>query len=145
MHTTLLVLHVLAAVFIVGPMAVLPMTGLRALRAGSTDQAASLAKSTFVISLLSLLVVIFGFGVMSASNSTYHLSITTSWIWPSIVMYVIALALNILVVVPALREAAQADSGQATPGGGRYQRVAMSSGLSALLLAAIVVLMTWRP
>ena len=62
MGTLLNILHVVTAVFIVGPMAILPMTGMRAIRAGNAGQVLTLAKSTFVLSLASLAVVIFGFG-----------------------------------------------------------------------------------
>ncbi|MDN2783585.1 hypothetical protein PAI99_08730, partial [Campylobacter jejuni] len=64
METLFAVLHVVSAVFIVGPMAILPMTAMRAVRAGNAEQGQVLAKSTNLISLLSLLVVFFGFGVM---------------------------------------------------------------------------------
>ena len=38
METLFAVLHVVSAVFIVGPMAILPMTAMRALRAGNAGQ-----------------------------------------------------------------------------------------------------------
>lgn len=151
------VLHVLAAVFIVGPMTILPMTAMRALRAGAPAQVTSLAKSTYIFSLLSLIVVVFGFGLMGMSDPKYHLTITTPWILISIIAYVLALVLNLAVVVPAMRHAAAAmvpsagggttdsvpESGQA--GGTGYQRISMSSGIVALLLVLVVVLMVWRP
>lgn len=76
METVLNVLHVLAAVFIIGPMAILPMTAMRAIRGGDGAQVRSLAQSTNVLSLASLIVIIFGFGVMSLSGTKYDLSIT---------------------------------------------------------------------
>lgn len=147
MEITLSVLHVVTAVFIIGPMAILPMTGMRAMRAGDGGQVATLAKSTFVISLLSLLVVVFGFGVMGMSDPKDALSMGTPWILWSIILYLVALALSLGVVVPALRKASAellaGGSGAAKPAG--YSRVAMSSGLGALLLVAVVVLMVWKP
>ena len=41
METVLNVLHVLAAVFIIGPMAILPMTAMRAIRGGDGAQCAA--------------------------------------------------------------------------------------------------------
>lgn len=145
MHTTLDVLHVVTAVFIVGPMAILPMTAMRAMRAGDKRSVASLAKSTNIFSLASLLVVILGFGVLSVSDKKYDLSIGTPWIWISIVLYIIALALNLFVIVPTLAEVAVADSTQDARARGAYQRVAMSSGIATLLLVAVVVLMVAKP
>jgi uncharacterized membrane protein len=152
MKTVLDVLHVLAAVFLVGPMAVLPMSAMRALRSGDRAQLGSLARSTNVFSLASLLVVVFGFGVMGMSDPKYHLSITTSWILTSLVLYLVALAVNLALVVPALREAAAASTAGASAtgegaGGGSagYQRIAMGSGLVSVLLVVVVILMVWKP
>ncbi len=147
MDELLSVLHVVTAVFIVGPMAILPMTAMRAMRRGDGGQVATLSKSTFVISLLSLLVVVFGFGVMGMADPKYNLSTGTPWILWSIILYLVALALSLGVIVPTLRKASAellaGVGGAAKPAG--YSRVAMSSGLTALLLVAVVVLMVWKP
>lgn len=142
MKTILDVLHVLTAVFLVGPMAVLPMTGMRLLRAGATSQVGGIAKSTNIFSLASLLVVVFGFGVLGMSDAKYDLSITTPWILISLIAYLAALAINIGVVVPALRQAA---AGTESAASAAYSKVAMSSGISSLLLIVVVVLMVWKP
>jgi uncharacterized membrane protein len=143
MDTVLNILHVVGAVFIVGPMAILPMTAMRSVRAGQAAQVNTLAKSTFVFSLLSLLVVIFGFGVMGMSDPKYHLSIATTWIWLSIVLYVIALGLSLFLVVPTMRRA----SADITAGGATksYSAIAAGSGIASLCLLAVVVLMVWKP
>lgn len=153
MKTALDVLHVVTAVFLVGPMAILPMTGLRALRAGDAAQVGRLAKSTFVISLLSLLVVFFGFGALGMSDAKYDLSITTPWILISLIAYVVALLLSLLVVVPALRTAAgdltvaaatASDQPREHSRAG-YARVSAASGVVGLLLLLAVVLMVAKP
>jgi uncharacterized membrane protein len=146
METVLNVLHVLTAVFIVGPMALLPMTAMRAIRGGDGAQVTSLAKSTNVLSLASLIVVFFGFGLMSLDKEV-KLSITTPWILSSLILYVVALALSIAVVVPAMQTAGEhltADA-PAAEGGNDYKRIAMTSGVVSLLLMAVVVLMVARP
>lgn len=138
METAFNVLHVLTAVFLVGPMAILPMVAMRDLRTGDGSQAAALGRSTNVFSLASLLVIVFGFGLLGMSD--YDLSITTPWILASLIVYVVALALTLAIVVPALRGAAAVSDR-----GGSYKRVAMSSGIATLLLLAAVVLMVWKP
>lgn len=155
METLFAVLHVVSAVFIVGPMAILPMTAMRAVRAGNAGQVEVLAKSTNLISLLSLLVVFFGFGVMGLADKKYDLSVTTPWILWSIVLYVIALGLTLFLVVPTMRRAAEAirsREGAATAGAesttvesSRYPAIASGSGVASLLLVAVVVLMVWKP
>lgn len=145
METVFNVLHVLTAVFIVGPMAILPMTALRAIRAGNGSQVATVTKSIALFSYLSLIVVVLGFGLLGMADPKYHLSITTPWVLISLVLYVIAFAVNLAVVLPALRKAAailDAPSGSAKA---PYSSVAAGSGIVSLLLVAVVVLMVWKP
>jgi uncharacterized membrane protein len=165
MGTLLNILHVVTAVFIVGPMAILPMTGMRAIRAGNAGQVLTLAKLTFVLSLASLAVVIFGFGALSLADKRFNLSVTTPWILISIVLYIIALIVSLAMVVPIMRRAGhrlqEAGNAPAGPTGtaaapvkgssaagssmSEYSLVAMSSGISAVLLLVIVILMVWKP
>jgi len=152
------ILHVVAAVFIIGPMAILPMTALRAIRSGAPGQVRTLATSTNIFSLLSLLVVILGFGAMAFSDPKYNTTIASTWIWLSIVFYVVALALTLFVVVPAMRRAADniegeeaveaedpSASGETTAKAGGYGAISGASGVASLLLLAVVVLMVWKP
>jgi uncharacterized membrane protein len=146
MDTVLTVLHVVAAVFLVGPMAILPMTALRALRAGEWSMVSTLAVSTRVFSLASLLVAVLGFGVVGTADERFHLSVTTSWVLTSIILYLIALALSLAVVVPALKRAAgEMEAGRGEAARAVYGRIAAGSGVVSLLLVAVTVLMVWKP
>lgn len=142
MDTVFSILHVATAVFIVGPMAILPMTGLRALRTGNAAQAAGLARSTTVFGWLSVLTFLLGFGVLGMAPKQYHLSMFTPWVLISIVLYLIAFALTMFLVVPQLAKAAAA-GGEGKPAG--YGAIAGGSGMASLLLLAVVVLMVWKP
>lgn len=147
------VLHVVSAVFIVGPMAILPMTAMRAVRAGQAGQVQVLARSTQIFALLSLLVVVFGFGILGFT--THDTTITTGWVLSSLVLYVIALGVTLFLVVPTLQRAADelAAAGTARSTGDgtttatrpAYPAIAAGSGVASLLLVAVVVLMTWKP
>ncbi|QWT24394.1 DUF2269 domain-containing protein [Subtercola sp. PAMC28395] len=151
MSIIFMTLHVVAAVFIAGPLAILPMVGLRAVREGNTVQAASLAKSTSLLSWLSLIIVVLGFGALGMSDPTDNFSFSDTWVWLSIVLYVVAFVLTMFVVVPALRIAGEAPAvagdgtvvAAAKPAG--YSRIAMGSGISTLLLVVITVLMVAKP
>ena len=146
MDTVLTVLHVVAAVFLVGPMAILPMTALRALRAGEWSMVSTLAVSTRVFSLASLLVAVLGFGVVGTADKRFDLSVTTSWVLTSIILYVFALALSLAVVVPAMKRAAgELEGGRGEAARALYGRIAASSGVVSLLLVAVTVLMVWKP
>jgi uncharacterized membrane protein len=146
MDTVLTALHVVAAVFLVGPMAVLPMTAMRAVRVGNGPVVELLARSTRVFSLASLLVAFLGFGVLGVVGKTDKISVTTGWVLASILLYVVALGLSLLVVVPALETAGSAlATGSPDAGRAGYGRIAASSGIVSLLLIAVTVLMVWRP
>jgi uncharacterized membrane protein len=150
MSKMLIVLHVVGSVFIVGPMAILPMSAMRVLRAGSASQLATLAKSTYLLSLLSLIVAVLGFGVMGSNRP--DLTFTTPWILTSVILYFVALLLSLFLVVPAMRRAAtrlevSSSPPSASPQGSDtgYAAIAAGSGVVSLLLVVVVVLMVWQP
>lgn len=142
--TILLILHVVGAVFLVGPTAILPMSGLRAIRSGNAAQVATLARSTRLLALLTVVVVILGFALMGMAPAKDHLTIVTPWILISLLCWVVALALTLGLVVPTLHRAAEALTAGG-PSDTRYPAVAAGSGIAALLLLVVVVLMVWRP
>lgn len=155
METVISVLHVVGAVFIVGPLAILPMSALRAARAGNGRQVATLARSTALLSYLSLIVFLLGFALVGLADPVYELSIMTPWVLASIVLSLVAVAVSLLVVVPALKRVARhGDAGTITvTDGGTAGTIAVAgraaitvgSGVVALLLVAVVVLMVWKP
>jgi uncharacterized membrane protein len=145
MDTLFLVLHVVGAVFIIGPMAVLPQSGLRAIRNGDAGAVRTLAKSTRIFSIASVVVALLGFALVGMAPAKDHVSLGTPWILWGIIAYVIAAVLSMTVVVPALQRAAVALAAPepiASPG---YRRIAIGSGLVSLLLLIVVVLMVWKP
>lgn len=147
MNTFLVILHVVAAVFIVGPMAILPQTAMRAVRAKQGKMVQVLARSTMLFTLVSLVVAVLGFGALATADDRENLSITTPWVLISLIAYILAFALSLVAVVPALRSAAEhllnpATEDLQTPD---YRRIAMGSGVVALLLLVVVVLMVWQP
>ncbi|QNE46734.1 DUF2269 family protein [Glaciihabitans sp. INWT7] len=152
MDTLFAVLHVVSAVFIIGPMAILPMTAMRAARAGNGPQVQSLARATSTFTLLSLVVFVLGFAVLGMSDPKDHFSFSSGWIIGSIVLYVLALGINLFVTVPAMKRVAAGASVSSGSDGavaeGRpdgYGAIAGGSGLASLLLVAVVVLMVWKP
>ncbi|TFD02520.1 DUF2269 family protein [Cryobacterium sinapicolor] len=149
MEPLLSTLHIVSGVFIVGPMAILPMTAMRSMRAGEAGQVASLAKSTNIFTLLSVLVVFFGFGALGFRDNA---SFASTWVWLSIVLYAAALAISLFLVIPAMKSASELLAEQSASGTrvagtkvAGYSRVAMGSGIASLLLVAVVVLMVVKP
>lgn len=146
MHILINVLHVVAAIFIIGPMAILPMTAMRSIRAGEAGPVATLAKSVNIFTLLSIVVAAFGFGALALKADDDAWTFASTWVWLSLVLYVVALAITLFLVVPALKAAAESlatDAAGAKAAG--YPRIAAGSGVASLLLVAVAVLMVWKP
>ncbi|TFC93093.1 MULTISPECIES: DUF2269 family protein [Cryobacterium] len=149
MEPLLSTLHIVTGVFIVGPMAIMPMSAMRSMRAGEAGQVASIAKSTNIFTLLSLLVALLGFGALGFRD---NVSFASTWIWLSIVLYAASVAVSLFVVIPAMKSVSEILAEQSA-GGTRvagvkvagYSRVAMGSGIASLLLVVVVVLMVLKP
>jgi uncharacterized membrane protein len=141
MGTVLSVLHVVTAVFLIGPMALLPHTALRAVRAGNAPTVDLLTRSTKVFTWASLAVAVLGFGISGVEG----IPLSRTWLWLSIVLYLLALAASLALVIPGLTRAAAALGRDASSARALYGRIAAGAGIVTLLLLAVVVLMVWKP
>lgn len=160
----LLLLHLLTAIFAIGPLVHAVTTASRGLRQADAPAIASSARMAKIYSMVSVLVVIFGFGLMSQKRRGKELgSFGDTWIWLSVLLWVVAVALTFVVIVPALEKAAEQlrsagglNSPEERSGGGRIEsapinlkaqtaRVAASGGVVGMIFAVIVVLMVYRP
>ena len=102
-------------------------------------RATASAKSLRLLTYLSALVIVTGFGVMGMADPKYDLSITTPWVLGSLILYVIAVALTLGIVIPTYLHPERREPKQ------RYSRAAASSGIATISLVAVVVLMVWKP
>lgn len=147
MFKIMLALHLLTAVFAIGPLVGGAMAAGRGLRGNDATATDSAARTLTIYSYASVLVIIFGFGLLSAKEP--HSGRTPGdfgdlWVWLSLVLWLVALALTLGLVVPALKHA----STTLTSGGTTERfvgRVAAGGGVVAVLFAAIVFLMVYRP
>lgn len=137
------VLHVVGAVFVIGPTAVLPMLALRTIRRGDSDGTRTLATSFLWFSIGAVVVALLGVGVMSTGELDDDWSFSTTWIAASMALFAVVALLNLAVVYPTLRRIGGV--GGAEQGPRAYPLLAGASGLSSLLLVAIVVLMVAQP
>jgi len=151
MRHLLLALHLLFAIFAVGPLVHAATTASRGVKAGDAAAVRGAARTTRVYSYASLLVVVLGFALMSQKGyGGRKTEFSETWIWLSLVLYVIALGVAVAVLIPALESAAGAIT-DATPAGNGaaasslVARVAAAGGLIALLFAGIVFLMVYQP
>jgi hypothetical protein len=145
MFKILLALHLLFAVFAIGPLVHAATTAARGVRKGDGVATAGSARMLRIYGYASVLVVIVGMGLMSAKEDGQKVGeISDVWIWLSLVLWVVALGLILGVIVPALNTAteriAKEDSVVALTG-----RVAAAGGIVGLIFAAIVFVMVYKP
>jgi uncharacterized membrane protein len=141
MSDLLEVLHVAGAVFIVGPMVILPMFALRAIRTGDGTQVRLLAGAALGFGIATVVVAALGFGVMAMADADRGWSLATPWILISAIAVATACAVHLGVVVPALYGAA----GDRGAGSFSYALIATTSGFVAVLMVIVVILMVVRP
>lgn len=144
MYKVLLALHVLTAIFAIGPLVHAATTASRGLRLGEAATIKASSRMCTIYSAASVVVVILGFGLMSATSPYTHEKVADFgdvWIWLSLLLWLVSAALVFFVVVPALDKAA-ADTASAPSLVGR---VAATGGIVGILFAVIVFLMVYRP
>lgn len=147
MFRILLALHVLAAIFAIGPLVHAATTASRGLRTADAAATRSAARTVTLYSYVSGVVVVLGFGLMSSKS--YYTHKTTAdfgdlWIWLSVVLWLAAVGLALGVIAPALTKATELLEGGSSVEA-LTAKVAASGGIVGLLFAAIVFLMVYRP
>jgi uncharacterized membrane protein len=166
MENLLLALHVVAAIFLIGPLVAAANQAARVLRGGDTGALASLARLVTVYGWASLLVGVFGAGLV---QDRYEHTWGQAWLPISLVLFLVASALVIGVLAPLLRRAVStagsggpaggANAGAAAAGGdaaatggagggggaGLAGRAAAVGGVLSLCYVAIAVLMVYKP
>lgn len=147
MFKLLLALHVLFAIFAIGPLVHAATTAARGVRTGDGAATASSARMLRIYSYASVLVVVVGTGLMSADRQGGGGKVgefKDTWIWLSLVLWLVAVAITLFVIVPTLTrvtELIKTEGSVVTMTG----RVAAAGGVVGLIFAGIVFLMVYRP
>ncbi len=148
MFKLLLFLHLLAAIFAIGPLVGAATSASRALRVSDPAAATAAARTIRLYSYVSVVVVILGMGLMSQKapwdRSQDVAEFGDTWIWLSVLLWLCAVAVALAVLAPTLTRAAAVIGGT---GSARnlVGRVAAAGGVIGLLYAAIIVLMVYQP
>jgi uncharacterized membrane protein len=144
----LLFLHLLTAIFAVGPLVGAATTASRALRSSDAAAATSAARMIRLYSYVSVVVVILGMGLMSQKapwdSSEEVGQIGDTWIWLSLLLWVVAMAVSLGALAPSLTKAAS-EIGSRGSAEGAVGRVAAAGGVIGVIYAVIVVLMVYQP
>lgn len=147
MFNLMTTLHLLTAVFTIGPLAHAVTTATRGLRTADATATASSARMATVYSYASLAVVIFGFGLMSAKSPYTGAAVaqfSETWIWLSALLWLFSVIVTLTVTVPALKQATKRiTDGEAV--NKLTARIAASGGAVAILFIIVIILMVYRP
>jgi hypothetical protein len=143
-----LALHLLFAIFAIGPLVHAATTAGRGVRTGDAAATASSARLLKIYSYASVLVVLTGMALLSVDSPFQKGKkvgeFSQLWVWLSLVLWFVAIGVVLGAIVPALTTATERIGKQeavATLTG----RVAASGGVVGLIFAAIVFLMVYRP
>lgn len=139
-----LVIHVVLAIFVIGPLVAAANQVARELRSGSAGTLRLLSRTVTIYGWASLLVGIVGFGLVRD-----EFSFSDGWLIASIVLFVLASVLILALLAPMLGRATTGAATGAGTGTGDTAalapRAAMLAGVASLCYVAIAVLMTWKP
>jgi uncharacterized membrane protein len=133
----LLVVHVVLAIFVIGPLVAAANQVAGSLRGGSdAGVRRMLARTVTVYGWGSLLVAVFGFGLVRD-----EFSFSDGWLIASIALFVVASVLVLGLLVPLLRRAAtgRGETAALAP------RAAAIGGVASLCYVVIAILMVWKP
>jgi hypothetical protein len=146
-YEIMLSLHVLFAIFALGPLVHAATTASRGVRQGDAVATAGAGRMLRMYSVASVLVVLVGFGLMSAEapwSGEAVASFSDTWIWLSALLWLVAIGLVLGLLVPALEKAtATIKDGQ--PAASLTGRIAATGGAVAIIIAVIVFLMVYQP
>lgn len=152
MFKLLLALHLLFAIFAIGPLVHAVTTASRGVRKSDAAATAASARMLRIYSYASVLVVIAGGALMSVKrNGETVADFTDLWIWLSLLLWAVSIAVIMAVAVPTLNRVSLAlgdgrgGGAEASSRSGLTGRVAAVGGLVGVLFAVIVFLMVYRP
>jgi Predicted integral membrane protein (DUF2269) len=142
MHTFLLAVHVVFAVFAVGPLVGAVSAAPRALRGRDGPALSGVARSARIYAYASVLVALVGFGLMATGRDKP--TFRDTWIWLSILLWLAAVVVVLVVLVPAVRTAARR-IGAGGSVSSLTGRIAGCSGVITVFVTVIIFLMVYRP
>jgi uncharacterized membrane protein len=141
MHELVLALHVIAAIFVIGPLVALANQTGRGLTEGEPVLLRFQSRLVTIYGWNSLVVGILGAALV---RREWRTTFGEDWVIASLILFLVVTLLVLGLLAPLLRRAAaKAESGQPTRD--LVGRAAPLGGLVALLYLTIAVLMVYQP
>ena len=145
MFKILLALHIVFAIFVIGPLAHAAKTAGRGVRKGDGAATAEAARLLRIYSIVSVVVVLLGFGLMSSKEHGRKVAdMGDTWIWLSLVLWLAAVGIVHAVLVPLLNRITASIQNEESVVG-QTLRVALVGGVVGTLFVVIVFLMVYKP
>ncbi len=150
MFKILLAVHLLLAIFAIGPLVHAATTAGRGVRTGDGAATTRSARLLRIYGYASVLVILAGFGLLNAklpfrgSGGAKAGEFGDVWVWLSVVLWVLALGIVLGLLVPTLEKASAAIAAEQSVVA-LTARVAAGGGVVGLIFAVIVFLMVYRP
>jgi hypothetical protein len=145
MFKIMFALHLLFAIFAIGPLVHAVTTAGRGIRQGDAKATAYSARMARIYAYASVLVVGFGVGLMSSKRRGKTVAeFGDTWIWLSALLWLAAVALTLALIVPTLQKATEAIGRQESVVS-LTARVAAGGGIVGIIFAVIVFLMVYQP
>ena len=134
-------LHVALAVFLIGPLTVVVAATPAAIRGGapSVPLLRWFARTTQLYGLATVVVLVLGMALVAPDHSFGEV-----WIWGSLVLFAVAIALLLRVVEPGQRAALEAIE-VGGPTAALERRILVVGGVVSLCWVAILALMIYQP
>ncbi|MGH8859822.1 MAG: hypothetical protein ACRDVG_01080 [Jatrophihabitantaceae bacterium] len=148
MVNLLFALHLLFAIFAIGPLVHAATTGSRGIRKGDGAMTASSARMLRIYAYTSVLVVVAGMALMSMDDPDHKNKkigeFSQVWIWLSLVLWLVAVALVLALIVPTLSKASERIAAQDSVVT-LTVRVAVAGSAVGVIFTVIVFLMVYQP
>ena len=144
-YALVLALHLITVAAVIGPLLAAPPLAARAARAGRVEALRDHTRTTRVYGLASVVVVVLGSALVGLGDVGDQWSYGQVWVGASYLLWLVAVVLLLVVVVPAQTTAAERlDAGEGDVRG-LAQRISATGGVAALSLTAVIVLMVLKP
>ena len=140
MHKFIFALHLLFAIFAIGPLVHAATTAGRGVRQGDATAISSSARMARIYAYASILVVLAGFALLGKNDDKF----SQAWVWVSALLWLVGIGLVIGVLIPGLEQAGKRIAASEDPKP-LLGKVAASGGVVGVLFTVIVFLMVYKP
>jgi uncharacterized membrane protein len=146
-YQLLLVIHLLTVIVGIGSVILNGIYGAQAKKAGPNGGNA-IVRANFEVTKIAeyFIYAIPVTGILMVLNSDYPWDFSDTWVWMSILLYVIAVGNAHMNLIPGSKKMIELTQGPPTPEMEAVgKRLGIAGTINDLIVVALVVLMVWKP